>query len=82
VKEGRVRDKDTPEQPEKKQDAGGSDTGSDTGSGTGPDRAQPELTEQNLLNEQRDEADDPARKKALEGELEEMTDDIKDANDK
>lgn len=69
-----MRDKETPEQPEKKQDAGGG--------GTGPDRAQPELTEQNLLNEQRDEADDPARKKALEGELEEMTDDIKDANDK
>lgn len=78
MKEDSVRDKETPEQPEKKQDAGGSDAGS----GTSPDRAQPELTEQNLLNEQRDEADDPARKKALEGELEEMTDDIKDANDK
>ena len=73
-----MRDKDTPEQPEKKSDA----QGSDTGSGTGPDRAQPELTEQNLLNEQRDEADDPARKKALEGELEEMAGDIREANDK
>ncbi len=77
-----MRDKDTPEQPEKKQDAGGSDTGSNTGSGTGPDRAQPELTEQNLLNEQRDEADDSERKRALEGELEEMADDIQEANDK
>lgn len=77
MKEESVRDKDTPKQPEKKEDT----QGTDTGSGTGPDRAQPELTEQKLLSEQRDEADDPERKKALEDELEEMTDDIKDAND-
>lgn len=69
-------DYNAPEQPEKKEGP------EDTDTGGGPDRAQSELTEQNLLIQERAEADDPGRKRELEGELEEMTDDIEDANSK
>jgi len=67
---------DAPEQPRKKE--GPQDSG-DSGD-TGPDRAQSELTEQNLLIQERAEADDPERTRDLEGELEEIADDIEDAN--
>lgn len=65
-----------PEQPQKKE--GPEDTGNSGDSG--PDRSQSELTEQNLLTQERAEADNPERKRDLEGELEEMADDIEDAN--
>lgn len=65
---------DTPEQPRKEQDGQGTDQT--------PDRAQPELTEQKLVYEQREETNDPERKKDLEDDLEEMENDIKDANSK
>jgi len=63
-----------PEQPDNKEDGLGTDKS--------PDRAQSELTEQNLLIQERAEADDPGHKRDLEGELEEMQDDIEDANSK
>ena len=63
---------DTPEQPRREQDGQGTDRT--------PDRAQPELTEQKLVYEQREETDDPERKEDLEEDLEEMEDDIEDAN--
>jgi hypothetical protein len=62
----------TPEQPEKKEDGQPTDAA--------PDRAQSELTEQNLLQEQLSEAQNPGERDALEGELGEMEDDIEDAN--
>ena len=62
---------DTPKQPAQESDAQGTDET--------PDRAQPELTEENLLLEQRDEAH-PERRREIEGELEEMQDDLEDAN--
>ncbi len=65
---------DTPEQPRKEQDGQGTDQS--------PDRAQPELTEQKLVYEQREETNDPERKKDLEDDLEEMESEIEDANSK
>ncbi len=65
---------DTPEQPRKEQDGQGTDQT--------PDRAQPELTEQKLVYEQREETNDPERKKDLEDDLEEMENEIEDANSK
>ena len=64
---------DTPKQPDKEYDGQGTDET--------PDRAQPELTEQNLLLEERDEAN-PEHRRKIEGELEEMEDDIEDTNAK
>ena len=64
---------DTPKQPDKESDGQGTDET--------PDRAQPELTEQNLLLEERDEAQ-PEQRRELENELEEMEGDIEDANAK
>lgn len=64
--------KDTPEQPRKEQDGQGTEES--------PDRTQPELTEQNLLTEELSEADDPQDRDDIEGELEDMQDDIQDAN--
>ena len=64
---------DTPKQPEHESDGQGTDKT--------PDRAQPELTEENLLLEERDEAD-PEERRKIEGELEEMTGDLEDANEK
>lgn len=64
---------DTPKQPEHEEDGQGTDKT--------PDRSQPELTEENLLLEERDEAD-PEQRRKIEGELEEMTGDIEDANSK
>lgn len=52
------------------------------GTDESPDRAQPELTEENLLREKRQEANDPETRDRLEGELEEMQDDIQNANRK
>lgn len=46
------------------------------------DRAQPELTEQNLLVESYTKEPDPERREALEGDLEELSGDIQDANRK
>ena len=66
------RHDDTPEQPEKKGDGQPTDAS--------PDRAQSELTEQNLLQEQLSEAQNPDQRDALESELTEMEDDIEDAN--
>lgn len=56
----------------------------DDGQGTdeSPDRAQPELTEENLLTQKRQETDDPEERDRLEGELEEMEGDIQEANSK
>ncbi len=65
---------DTPEQPRKEEDGQGTDHS--------PDRSQPELTEQNLVYEQREATNDPERKEDLEDDLEEMEDDIEDANSK
>ncbi len=64
---------DTPKQPEHESDGQGTEKT--------PDRAQPELTEQNLLLEERGEAD-PEQRRKIEGELEEMEDDLEDANAK
>lgn len=66
------RHDDTPEQPEKKGDGQPTDAS--------PDRAQSELTEQNLLQERLSEAQNPEQRNALEGELGEMEDNIKNAN--
>ena len=63
---------DTPEQP-RKEDGQATDRS--------PDRAQPELTEQKLVYEQREETDDSARKEDLEDDLREMEDDIEEANE-
>ena len=63
---------DTPEQPENEEDGQATDTAAD--------RAQPELTEQNLVSEQLSKEKNPERRDDLEGELEEMTEDIQDAN--
>ncbi len=60
--------------PEERQDGQGTDES--------PDRAQPELTEQNLLTERRSEADTPEERDALERDLEGMQGDIRKANDK
>ena len=64
---------DTPEQPRKEEDG--------QGTNQSPDRAQPELTEQKLVYEQREETNDPARKEDLEDDLSEMEDDIEEANE-
>lgn len=63
---------DTPKHSDKKQDPQATDEA--------PERAQPELTEQNLVSEKLREEDDPRDKRGLEHELEDMGDDIKDAN--
>ena len=63
---------DTPEQPRKEEDGQATDRS--------PDRAQPELTEQKLVYEQREETNDPERKEDLEDDLSEMEDDIEEAN--
>lgn len=67
-------EKSTLEQPAEKRDGQGTDQTSD--------RAQPELTEQNLLVERRSEADTPEERDALESDLEGMQGDIQKANDK
>lgn len=64
---------DTPKQPEHEEDGQGTDQT--------PDRTQPELTEQGLLVEERDEAD-PEQRRKIEGELEGMTSDLEDAKSK
>lgn len=62
----------TPEQPRKEEDGQATDTS--------PDRAQPDLTEQTLVSEQLAKETDPDKRNALEGDLEDMADDIEDAN--
>ncbi len=44
------------------------------------DRAQPELTELNLLLEQHAQESDPERKEALKKQIEEMQGEIEEAN--
>lgn len=46
----------------------------------GPDREQPELTELNLLVQQYAEETDPERKKELKKQLEQMEDEVEEAN--
>ena len=68
------KENDVPAQPTKEEDG---QAGDDF------DRAQPELTEQNLLSELAGayaKQPDPAQREQVEGELEEMTGDIQDAN--
>lgn len=67
-----MTDEDT-DKPTQKQDGQGTDET--------PDRTQPELTEENLLTEKRNETNDPEERDRLEGELEEMEEDIQEAND-
>lgn len=67
-----VNDDERADKPAEKQDGQGTDES--------PDRAQPELTEENLLMEKRREADDPETRDRLEDELEAMDEDIQDAN--
>lgn len=67
---------DTPDDSKPKQHHDGQ------GTSDAPDRAQPELTEQNLLTEKRSEAETPEERDALEDELEEMEGEIREANDK
>ena len=66
---------DTPEQPENEEDGQATDRSADS--------AQPELTEQNLLTELTGayaKEPDPAQREHFEEELEDMTEDIQDAN--
>lgn len=68
------KENDVPAQPAKEEDG---QPGNDF------DRAQPELTEQNLLSELSGayaKQPDPAQREQVEGELEEMQGDIQDAN--
>lgn len=65
---------DTPEQPENEEDGQATDDF---------DRAQPELTEQNLLTELTGayaKEPNPAQREHFEEELEDMTEEIQDAN--
>lgn len=70
------KENSVPEQPSKEEDG---QAGDDF------DRAQPELTEQNLVSELTGayaKQPDPAQRDGFEEELEEMSDDISDANRK
>lgn len=70
------KENSVPEQPAKEEDGQATDDF---------DRAQPELTEQNLLSELAGayaKQPDPAQRERVEEELEEMSDDISDANRK
>ena len=71
-----LKENEVPEKPAKEEDG---QAGDDF------DRSQPELTEQNLLSELSGayaKQPDPARREAVEGDLEEMSGDISDANRK
>lgn len=70
------KENDIPEKPAKEEDG---QAGDDF------DRAQPELTEQNLLSELSGayaKQPDPAQREAVEDDLEEISGDIRDANRK
>lgn len=73
MKDGDAEQNRTESKPEAHHDGQGTDET--------PDRAQPELTEQNLLTEKRSETDDPKEREALEGELESMQEEIQEANE-
>lgn len=62
------------DKPEQKQDGQGTDQA--------PDRTQSELTEENLLAEKHREANTPEERDKVEDELEEMEEDIQEANDR
>ena len=70
------KENDVPAEPTKEEDG---QAGGDF------DRTQPELTEQNLLSELSGayaKQPDPAKREAVEDDLEEMSGDIRDANQK